>query len=487
MSRFSRRQLMQLGGVLAGAAALGACDTRPSQVPTNDTRETGTLRWWDQFEPNAEFERELFAKFAKEPGGMPVDYTVYNPVKMGQALQLAQSSKQMPDVFTLVGVGLPPAALVAQGWFSPLQLDDAHKAMLPEGSLIEGKSVFDGKVYTFPIQSYRKHDTLNWFNRELFEKAGLEPENPPKTYDEFRAAARAIKKKGGENVSGWIAPIQLTGRLAGQIEQLAMAAGSPTVGGIDIRTGEYAYHTQPFIDAIEFWLALKKDGVLFPASSSLDARQARARWATGVAGMFFDGQYCIGVLVSSLKQFVDKVGVGPIVVPDASKPIVINTLPQVGGFWISAQSKYVEAASRLVSKFAEPEVQVGLASAMNAPPLKPEYLEKADVHPTFRTAVDLFNQHVFTAPDATVRNPAVADVVAEMKPSRPDFGEIIQGIMTGDITDWKAQLRKYSDSRSKERERAIGVATKKGSKVSLDDWRFPDWQPGTEFGPESYK
>lgn len=488
MTRIPRRQVFQLAGLAAAAAALGACDTSPSTKSAGAKGgKGGKLTWWDHLAPNSAYEKKVFADFAKEKDGVPVEYTVYDPQKMGQSLQLAWTSRQMPDVFTVVGVQLPASALVAQNWFAPLQLDDAHKAMLPQDVLINGKSVFDGKLYSFPISSPRHYDTLTWFNLDLFKKAGLDPQNPPKTYDEFRVAARAIKSKAG--VAGWIAPIQMVGRIQSQIQELAMAAGSPTVNGMDIRTGEYAFHSQPFVDAIEFWLALKQDGVLFPASASLDARNARARWSTGVAGMFMDGQYCIGVLKSSFQQFVDKVGVGSIVVPDASKPISIQTEPATPdmGFWISSLSKNPEAASRLIAKFAEPEVQVGLAASMNAPPLKPEYLEKADVHSTYRTAVNFFSKQVFIAPDSVVRNPDVAKASGEMKPIKPSLGEIIQGAMTGSLADWKGALKKLSDATTKERDRAIGAVTQKGAKVSVDDWKFPNWQPGKDFGSEDYK
>ena len=77
------------------------------------------------------------------------------------------------------------------------------------------------------------------------------------------------------------------------------------VRSTDPRTGAYSYGTDPFVHAIDFLAALKKDGLIFPASSSLDARTARARWSTGVAGLFFDGPWNIGVIKDQFKAFID--------------------------------------------------------------------------------------------------------------------------------------------------------------------------------------
>jgi multiple sugar transport system substrate-binding protein len=68
----------------------------------------------------------------------------------------------------------------------------------------------DGKVYGVPNVSYSVGLV---YNRALFKKAGLDPDNPPKTWDEVRAAAKKIAglgdgytgygEYGGGNTGGW--------------------------------------------------------------------------------------------------------------------------------------------------------------------------------------------------------------------------------------------------------------------------------------------
>jgi multiple sugar transport system substrate-binding protein len=469
--------VLRAGALLAGGLWVAGCDTGPAGGRSGGG-DGGSLQVWDHYAPQKGIEEEVFAAFEASPGGMPVEHTVYNPAKMGEALQLAFSSNQMPDLHTLAGLAIPTRRLFDDGWFSPLDL--------PADTRLEGLTVFDGDLYSLTLFSFREYHALAWFNRDLLTKAGLDPEDPPVGYDDIRAAAAAMRKAGGDGVYGWIAPVQLKGRLADQVHQMAEAAGSPSSEGIDLRTGEYVLASQPYLDAIELWLAMKRDGLLFPGSTSLDARTGRARWATGAAGYFFDGCFNIGVVTKDFPQFADTMGVGPIPVPEPGRPVSVNRQPAGGSFWLSSKSQHAEAANALLSRFAAPEYMVKIAESMPSPPADLSAVDRADVHPTYRRAVDIFREQIFLAPSAIVANPAAALVKAEMQQPQPDFGSLLQGILTGDVDDPRAALQTLSDQLTAERERAIDKVSKGGVDVTLDAWAFPDWRPGRDFTQEDY-
>ena len=74
--------------------------------------------------------------------------------------------------------------------------------------LVNGQDA-DGKVWAVPTQAYGMSLT---YNCSLFTAAGLDPANPPKTWDEVRAAAKQIAEKTGvagyaematSNTGGW--------------------------------------------------------------------------------------------------------------------------------------------------------------------------------------------------------------------------------------------------------------------------------------------
>jgi multiple sugar transport system substrate-binding protein len=468
---------------------VAGCDTAPSGGGSGGGEgggASGPLRVWDHYAPQKGIEEEVFAAFESSRGGMPVEHTVYNPAKMGEALQLAFSSDQMPDLHTLAGLAIPTRRLYDDGWFSALDLPADVVDSLPADTRLEGLTVFDGDLCSLTLFSFREYHALGWFNRDLLEKAGLDPDDPPVGYDDVRAAAAAMQKAGGDGVYGWIAPVQLKGRLADQVHQMAEAAGSPSAEGVDLRTGEHVLASQPYLDAIELWLAMKRDGLLFPGSSSLDARTGRARWATGAAGYFFDGCFNIGVVTKDFPQFAGSMGVGPIPVPEPGRAVSVNRPPAGGSFWLSSKSSNAEAANALLTRFAAPDYMVKIAESMPSPPADLSAVDRADVHPTYRRAIEIFREQIFLAPSAVVRNPSAALVTAAMKQPQPDFGSVLQGILTGDVDDPRAALRTLSDQLDAERERALAQVRKDGVDVSADDWAFPDWQPGSDFTQEHY-
>lgn len=493
----TRRQLLRSAGMLAGAIALASCDTAPPDASggpsgggpsaggggTGGTGGTGPLQWWDQFNPLQDLHRATFEQFTAD-GGSPVEYTVYNPNEQGQALQLAFGSQQLPDVFTLAGVGVPPPTLLAQGWFSALTTGEAILDAAPEGSVVPGVHIFDDQVYSFPIFSFRQYETLNWFNRGLLEDAGLDPDDPPASWDDLRSASRAVKDNGG---AGLLLPLKFGPRMETFVFELAQTAGFPGsrlagTNGIDLTTGEYRFHDDAFVEAIEFLLSFQQDDLLFPASSSLDARSGRARWAAAGSAFFFDGPWNAGVVSGDFNQFLPQLGVGPIPTPEGDAPVL--TRPPTGGtFWVSSQSDQVDQASALLELFLGQDYQQGLAEAMDQPPLDLGAVADSDAHETYKRCIEMFSEQVFLGPTPQARNPLVAQVQAAMKPVEPSLGALVQGAFSGQVDDIRAALQTLSDGTAKARDVAIAEV---GGDVSVEDWAFPDWKPGEDFGPERY-
>ncbi len=476
------RHLFRCGQPYQPAATQAA--PKPTDKPAATVAPTEgavVLQWWDHFQPLEPLHKKMFETYRKTFPNVEVKQTVFNPADMGKALQLAYPNKQAPDVHTLAGISLPPAALIKEGWFAPLDayIDDAWKKQFPAGTFVESINVFGGKVYSFPIFSFRQYTNVTWFNIKLATDAGVDPAKDLLSWDGFRAAAKKITDKGKGQVFGWIEGIGFVDRMADHMNDIAKTAGAP--GPISWKTGEYQYATDPYVKSVEWWKAMAQDGSLFPASNTLDMRNGRARWVTGVACMFFDGPWNPGAVVGLDKAFMSNMGVAPCPTPDG-KPGIIGRGPIAGDFWISAQSKSPKHAAGILKGLVSEEHQMGLAERMDQPPLLTSAIEKSpNVHATYKQQMKYFADSVRLEPVPAIRNPMVNDVVSEMKPIHPNLGEIIQGAITGDVKDVKASLKEFNDAMTKERERALKVVQGKGSKVSIDDWVFSDWTPGQDY------
>lgn len=487
MSEITRRGFFGAAGTTAAAALLGACSSGSNgqagvgSVPGGPAAgaggNAGSLRWWDHFSALQKFHKQWAAK-ESDALGIMVDHTYNDASRAQEALQLAHQSKQLPDVYSNV-VGLPLASLVKENWVQALTLTEQASASLPDGSLTEGITNVDGKVYGVPLFTFRQYSTATWMNRQIIDGAGLDPASPPKTYDKFRAACKKVKTSGG-GVAPMILALGDPGRMRDQVNDLAQAAGFPGLQGMKFLTGEYAFEDESYIQAIEFWKGLNDSGYIVQGSGNFTVVNARSRYAAGVAGFFPDGPWCAGGVKAITPSFLPKMAVGPILAPNSGTVAIYRGAP-APQFFVAGSSAHAEKASALVNSFTTAEYQKGLASGMDQPPINLEVVDNADVIEPYRKVVGFFQKTCYRAPEAVVANPQIVSVQAESKPISPHLGNIVQGYLGGNITDLRASLKKLSEAFSKDRDRALASAKTAGATVSLDDWTFKDWKPGTDY------
>lgn len=144
--------------------------------------------------------KELVADFNKNNPNIEV-VEKYNPDMykgLTQNLQAAMASGKNPDV---VQMGYSFLNYAAEN-FKYTDLNEAFKNAgdanfmkdnyLP--NVLELAQTDDGKQIGLP---YSVSVPVLFYNPEIFKQAGLDPENPPKTWAEVTAAAKTIKEKTG--------------------------------------------------------------------------------------------------------------------------------------------------------------------------------------------------------------------------------------------------------------------------------------------------
>lgn len=475
MMELDRRAFLGAGGSLAAAVFLSACSQGSG---TAGGGGSVSLRWWDHYSALQKYHASWAAEQSKKLG-VNVTHTYNDASKSAQALQLANQSKQLPDIYSNT-LGLPLSALVKEKWVSEIIMPQEAKDRLPKGSFTEGVTNLDGKLYGLPLFSFRQYSTATWFNKDIIAKAGIDGDNPPATYDEFREACKKIK-----DLNGGFAAMTLAlgdpGRMRDQMDDMAQAGGFPGHQGLKFATGEYAYHDDAYINGIEFWKEMNDSGYILPGSSSFTVANARTRWASGAAGFFPDGPWCAGGVKNVAAGFVPMLNNGPLLKAEKSSEVTVYRGAPGAQFFVAGNSKDVGAASKLLESFTTPEYQKGLAAGMDQPPIDLDVVDTADVIEPYKKVVSYFKKSVYRAPQAVVRNPQVAAAQALSKPVSPLLGDIIQGYLGGDVTDLKGELKKLSDRFTADRDQAVKAAVANGAKVSLDDYAFPDWKPGTDY------
>ncbi|MCX8119169.1 MAG: ABC transporter substrate-binding protein [Desulfobacterota bacterium] len=192
---------------------------------------------------------EMTDRFNKEYEGkievVPVYSGDYDPTM--QKVQTAIMAGNPPDIF-MVEISELPTLLAMD---AVLPLDDFIKKM-EKGywedfyAPFRENATVGGKIYGVPFQ--RSTPVLYW-NKEAFKAAGLDPEKPPKTWDELKDYATKLNikdKQWGVTISGgwndWL------------FEAFVRQNGSYLISPDGKRAN---FDSKEAIEALDFWVELK--------------------------------------------------------------------------------------------------------------------------------------------------------------------------------------------------------------------------------------
>ena len=470
--------ILLAASVFAGG---GGDKKQPAAGQQAEAAKSGTLEWWDHFLPIAPLHQQIWEQYAAKTG-VKVNYTQYDPAKQNEALLLAFRSNQCPDVFSMTFQANTVPSMFKEGWFSPMALDIKDLPEHVRVNLFEGFTLFGGKVYSFPTMNVLNHNVPSWYYKKAVADAGYT--SFPGNFTDFRAMAKKITQQSGGKMYGVVLPVAFTNRMNDSIKDWSNACGG--YREIDWKTGEYQFASASYFEVFEFLTGLKDDGSVLPVSVNLDMRQARERWAAGEAAVLFDGSWNAGVLQSNFASVLDQIGVAEPVRRNASASYKVYRSPPGGTFFISSQSKHVADATEILKLLTSDDYYIKLAERMDQPPLKLSVVQQANVHSTYKDVIAIFEKTMAFEPHPILKNPNAAQVYAEMREIHPNPAEILQGYYSGALKDWKAELVKYNTAMTNERARAIKKVQDQGVKVSLDDWKFPNWSYGINFTTDKY-
>ncbi|MFI6319547.1 extracellular solute-binding protein [Nonomuraea sp. NPDC050556] len=157
-------------------------------------------------------------------------------------------------------------------------------AQIPEA--VQGMATFNGKKYALPIGTDGR---VLYFNKTLFEKAGLPADWQPKNWQEILDAATKLKG------SGVPTPIQINaGTAMGEATTmqgvLPLLAGA---GGEVFKDGKWAGATQPLKDALGLYQKIysQKLGDPLLQQEAKGRDKSFAEFAAGKIGILLEGDY----------------------------------------------------------------------------------------------------------------------------------------------------------------------------------------------------
>lgn len=273
--QLTRRGLISAGMGLGAAAVLSGCGGGKSAGGGSATNAGASasaaatvyegpevsLTFWNGFTGgDGAFMKKLVDKFVAEHSNIKVTTQTMQWADYYTKLPTAVQAGKGPDVgiMHVDSVATNAARKIIQ------PLDDVAKALnLTEGDFapVPWKAgIYKDVRYAIPLDV---HPLGFFYNKAVMEKAGLDPEKPPLTHDDYMAALDALKSKG---IQGhWASPHTFTGGLS--MQALVYQFGGSLYSEDATKA---TWDSEQGIKAFTWWQDLLKQGYS-PAKVAQDA------------------------------------------------------------------------------------------------------------------------------------------------------------------------------------------------------------------------
>ena len=178
----------------------------------------------------------------------------------------------------------------------------------------------DGTMLSFP---YNSSSPILYYNKDIFQKAGLDADNPPKTWNEVWDAAKKIKSSGA-------APCGFTSTWLTWIHTENFAAWNnyswgTQENGIAGPNVELKVNAEPFVKHFQALADLAKDGTFKYGGRTSEAKQI---FLAGECGLFTESSGGLGDVIKSGMNY----GTGML----PSDGETQNTIPGGASLWVFA-------------------------------------------------------------------------------------------------------------------------------------------------------
>ncbi len=407
------KRLLVLVSFLLIAACLSGCAER-----NKEKDEIVVWHWMTDRE--AAFE-ELAERY-KNQTGVKIRFELYAPSDAySQKVIAAAQAGTLPDIFSILGERRIFASFIIAGHIASLtsQMNADNNAWrnelfsnalaVNEFSAANQYGIKPG-IYGVPL------DTMNiqlLYNKDLFKKAGLDPDLPPVSWQEFIEAGRVLTAAGIPGlVSGW-GEIWMIDCFASNLAWNLM--GKDKI--IATIKGEVPYTDPDWITVFSLFKEMADTGMLAKGMITMVNKDAEQAFANSRAAFAFNGSWCVNVY----RGMNPNLNYAAMMVPRLSdkRPVVIW-----GGagasFMVNQRSNNKEKAIEFLKWITEKQQQVYLAQTTNNLPSNKDSLSA--IAPSLRQFADDMDKTVHPSLLPAAEHPLVIEA----------FDKGIQSIIIGE-------------------------------------------------------
>ncbi len=272
--------------------------------------------------------QEAFEKLANqyfEETGVRIAFETYAPTDVYKSkISAAATADLLPDVFNPIADKKEVASFINAGFIADLTADmekDGWKdsfftKALTQNTFEEG-NVWDVKpgIYAVPLDV---NSLMIYYNKDLFVEAGLDPENPPKTWPEFIEAGKALRAANIQPFTSGFGEGWLIGAFA-QSYQWNLLGKEGVLANIE---GTLPYDDKAWVRIFELFAEMRDNNLFASGIVTMVNKDAERSFATGKAAMAFNGSWGVNVY-NSMAPNLNYGVMAPPALPDAKYPILM--------------------------------------------------------------------------------------------------------------------------------------------------------------------
>lgn len=344
--------------------------------------------------------QDTFNKLAlqyKTKTGITVDFQLYAPSEVyASKVKAAAYTKTLPDIYGILGETITD--------FSNFVKSGLVENMTPymEENKGQWKSCFFEKalsvnafkpdnefgvaagIYGVPIDST---NIQMLYNKKLFEKAGLNPEKPPMTWNEFLGDIKQLKDAGIEGLVGGFGEPWMLDCLANNYAWNIMGKNKI----LETIRGNVKYTDPDWLKVFGLFEEMYKNNVIARGSITMINKDAEQSFANERAAFAFNGSWCVNVY-SGMNPGLQYAVMLPPKVSDsypmkiwggAGSSFVVNSGSQMKPEVIAFLKWFTESEQQAFLAIATNNLPANKNSLKEIPPILSQFADDMDktVHP----------------------------------------------------------------------------------------------------------
>ncbi len=272
--------------------------------------------------------QEAFEKLAEQyynETGVRVTFETYAPTDVYKnKISAAATADLLPDVFNPIADKKETASYIKAGFIEDLTAemekegwkDSFFTKALTQNTYEEGNE-WDVKpgIYAVPLDV---NSLMIYYNKDLFAQAGLDPENPPKTWTEFIEAGKALRAANIQPFTSGFGEGWLIGAFA-QSYQWNLFGKEGVLQTIE---DKIPYTDPRWVKIFELFAEMRDNKLFASGIVTMVNKDAERSFATGKAAMAFNGSWGVNVYHSMAPDLNYGV-MAPPALADAQYPLML--------------------------------------------------------------------------------------------------------------------------------------------------------------------